>query len=373
MTKILLDLLFFTGARGGMESYVRQLYPEISKLRPDWELVALVSDEVDQQLFSWFPGELISISSRNGSAVNWAIGETFQVGQISKKLAVDLIHSPANIGPIWGKTPVILTIQDLLSFENPKLVGRLTGLFLRQLIRLSARHAKSILTISQSSKRSIEKHLPKIKGTIRVAELAGGNRQNLTSQLSVETTDSKVQILSGGNRLPHKNFKTLLKSLSLIDESQRPFLTITGGPVDDPLLSIVEDLGLENFVSLKGWLPQEKIEDLYRDSTLYVFPTLFEGFGLPVLEAMARECPVICSDIPVLREVGGEAAIYVDTTQPAKLATAIVETLKNKKLLKDLVDKGKDRASEFTWRKTALTTVDAIEQLLPNLESHLVN
>jgi glycosyltransferase involved in cell wall biosynthesis len=370
MTKVLLDLLFFTGARGGMESYVRQLYPEISKLRPDWELVALISDEVDQQLFSWFPGELISISSRNGSAINWAIGETFQVGLISKKFAVDLIHCPANIGPIWGKTPVILTIQDLLSFENPKFVGRLTGFFLRQLIRLSARHAKSILTISHSSKRSIEKHLPKIMGTIHVAELAGGNRQHQTTQLSVEKTDSKVQILSGGNRLPHKNFKTLLESLSLIDESQRPFLTITGGPADDPLLPIVEDLGLENFVSLKGWVPQEQIEELYRDSKLYVFPTRFEGFGLPVLEAMARECPVICSDISVLREVGGEAAIYVDTTQPAKLATAIIETLQNKQLLKNLVENGKDRANEFTWRKTAIKTVEAIEQLLPNLESH---
>ncbi|BAU98726.1 glycosyltransferase family 4 protein [Aurantimicrobium minutum] len=356
-----------------MESYVRQLYPEIAKQRPNWRLVALVSQETNLDLISWFPGEIVQMKIQNKSPFRWAFGEIISVNRFAKKIEANLIHSPANIGPIWGRTAVVLTLQDLLSFEKPQLFGQLTGVFLRTLIRMSANHAKSILTISQFSKLSIEKHLSPTKKKIKVSELAGGRVSNTPKKDNFSNQNrAKAQLLSGGNRLPHKNFEKLIQSLALIPEPERPLLVITGGSDNDPLAKLVTELALESYVELKSWIPQEQIEELYADSTIYVFPTLFEGFGLPILEAMSRGCPVICSDIPVLREVGGEAAIYVDTNSPAELAKVITQTLRDTSTLDVLASRGIQRASEFTWERTAEKTITVFEECLPNQEFGLL-
>src|SRR5262249_28127953 len=130
-------------------------------------------------------------------------------------------------------------------------------------------------------------------------------------------------LLAGGNRMPHKNFDTLLAAWETIPPAERPKLVITGSHGDDPLLPTVRRLGLDDDVELRGWVTADELADLYDRASAYVFPTRFEGFGLPVLEAMARGCPVIGSDIPVLHEVGGDDMVYFDPGDPVAMAAVI--------------------------------------------------
>jgi len=139
-----------------------------------------------------------------------------------------------------------------------------------------------------------------------------------------------------------------LTAPALLPEKTRPHLMITGSHGDDPLTPLVIELGLQNWVTLCGWLTPEALDTLYAESTLLVFPTFFEGFGLPVLEAMARGCPVVCSDIPVLHEVAGDAAVYVDSRDAIRLAESIGGLLSWPEELARLAASGLARAAEFT-------------------------
>jgi glycosyltransferase involved in cell wall biosynthesis len=171
-------------------------------------------------------------------------------------------------------------------------------------------------------------------------------------------------LLAVGNRMPHKNFPLLLEALALIPAASRPHLSVTGSHGDDPLTSLVASLGLEAWVSLRGWLSADELDGLYAESSLIVFPTLFEGFGLPVLEAMSRGCPVVCSDIPVLHEVAGDAAVYVAPQDAAGLAATISRLLDDPAELARLSGLGRERARTFSWARTARQTVASFQRAL---------
>lgn len=354
---ILVDLLFYTGTRGGMESYVREVYSRVREFSPDLTFVGLASSELAAVGAPWFPGELIDSGISSHNAARWALGEITAPSRVASRIHADMIHSPANIGPIFSRVPVVLTIQDVLSFRHPEFVPRISGIFLRWLIRAAARNAHRILTISSGSAADISFFLKIPRDEITVIPLAGSTPVDPSPGQPQVASDRRM-ILSGGNRLPHKNFESLVRALALIPEGIRPRLVITGGSRPDPLLPLVHELEMENWVDLRGWVTATELAELYSEATVYVFPTRFEGFGLPVLEAMARGCPVICSDIPVLRDVGGDAAIFVDTRDPAALAQEITSVLASTTLQEQARSRGYIQAQKFSWEKTASKTVE---------------
>jgi glycosyltransferase involved in cell wall biosynthesis len=156
--------------------------------------------------------------------------------------------------------------------------------------------------------------------------------------------------------MPHKNLERLIEAMGLIPAPIRPKLVITGSHGTDPLAPVVRAHHLEGWVSLRGWLSSEELEQLYSESTLLAFPSLFEGFGLPLIEAMARGCPVLCADIPVLREVGGAAVSYADPTDSAAWAGAIAKLVDSPDELTEMARRGRKRAAEFDWAHTAAAT-----------------
>lgn len=348
-----------------MESYVRHLYQELSVLNPTWKFFALASKELAAGDYSWFPGEVINSGISTSSSAKWALAETFQVQKSAHKVGADLIHSPANIGPQTRGVPVVLTVQDLLSFRHPEYVpGGIASRVLRSLIRRSVKAASEILTISESSAYDIRTYLDIENSHLTVVPLSGGH-----ADLALPTTRSQTTyfgarpfLLTGGNRLPHKNFATLLHALALIDPEHRPGLIVTGGSTPDPLKELVTTLALEQDVLLLNWVSTQELEDLYVNASLYVFPTRFEGFGLPVLEAMSRGVPVLCSDLPVLREVGGSAAMFCDTMSAPPLAAAISDIMANDQLRQKLSQDGRVQAAHFTWQKTAKATAEIFER-----------
>ena len=356
---ILVDLLFFTGKKGGMESYVREVYSRMPSEDAGVGFIALASSELSAGDTSWFPGDVIDSGISGENRVKWARGELFSVVGFAHRRGAALIHCPANLGPLYSRIPVVLTIHDLLPFRHPEYVPGAYSLILRTLIRLGARTARGILTVSMASRTDIRRYLDIKRTAVNVIPLAGE-----TCVLVSPENRRTDQLLAVGNRMPHKNFSTLLTALALLPENTRPHLVITGSHGDDPLTPLVAELGLQEWVSLRGWLTPEELDALYAESTLFVFPTFFEGFGLPVLEAMAHGCPVLCSDLPVLHEVAGDAAAYVDCHDAARLAASISGLLSSPEELARLATIGLARAEEFTWDRTAQQTLASFQRVL---------
>ena len=166
-------------------------------------------------------------------------------------------------------------------------------------------------------------------------------------------------LLAGGNRLPHKNWDGLLHALAHIPSEERPLLVVTGdGGTNDPLAGLRDALGLHADVVLTGWTSSADLQWLYRTAALYILPSRYEGFGLGVLEAMARGCPVLASDIPVLREVGGEAVAYVDSLDPRLMAGAITALIRDQQERERMSRAGERRAEEFPASATVARTWD---------------
>lgn len=351
MKRVLVDLLFFTGTKGGMESYVREVYSRLSPDDPDLEYVGFASSELAASDVSWFPGRVVDSRVSGEDRVAWARGELFTVASAARRLGADVVHCPANFGPMQSRVPVVLTIHDLLAFRHPEYVPGAHSRILRSMIRLGGRVARRILTPSEASRDDIVSFLGVPPERIEVVPLAGSAASDIAT-----TTRLDAQVLAVGNRMPHKGFETLLEAIALIERSRRPSLVITGSHGDDPLAPVVERLGLGDQVDLRGWLSRAELDRLYAESTALVFPTRFEGFGLPPLEAMARGCPVIVSDIPVIREVAGDAAVYFDPADPAAIADAILSLLGAPAELERMSRAGLARAADFSWEATAAAT-----------------
>ncbi|GAA1059536.1 glycosyltransferase family 4 protein [Agromyces bracchium] len=363
MTRILVDLLFHTGRKGGMESYVRELYPRLGELRPDLELVGLASTELVEAGAPWFPGELVASGRSGEDRVAWARGELLDVARRAARLDADLVHAPANLGPIRTRTPMVLTVHDLLPFRHPEYVPGPYAPVLRWMIRGAARAARRVLTVSDATAGDLTALFGVDRTRIDVVPLASGAPVGEGGR-AADTARSDDLVLAIGNRMPHKNFVALLEAVALLPVERRPRVVVTGSHDDDPLAPEVRRLGLEDRVRLERWVSADELERLYAEAALFAFPTRFEGFGLPLIESMARGVPVVASDLPVLREVGGEAARWVDPDDRAGLARAIDALLGDRAERERMSRAGLARAAGFSWERTARGTLDSFERAL---------
>jgi glycosyltransferase involved in cell wall biosynthesis len=170
--------------------------------------------------------------------------------------------------------------------------------------------------------------------------------------------DERPVAISVANNLPHKNLSVLVDAIALLDASERPALLVAGHGTDDGTLAEhATDLGVESDIRLLGHCSTDELESLYALAHCLVLPTLHEGFGLPVLEAMARAVPVLCSDIPALREVAGPAALYFDPREPEQIAARITDAIRDGATAARLRTAGLAQAARFSWRSAAEGTL----------------
>lgn len=350
MPLVLVDLLSYTGTKGGMETFARELYSHLGTIETDYQFVGLASTEFMTMDHSWFPGRVIGSGISGENRFSWAYGELFAVARWAKKLDVDLIHSPATLGPMFSAMPTILTVHDLLYFSHPKLMS--TGLYtrpVRWMEKRASRNAARIMTDSEASASDIRKYLKYPADRLEVVLLAGTPQK--TNQR--RAPEPGGLILATGNRRPHKNWAGLVRAMALVPIGVRPKLVVTGSRGDDPLRPIVDELSLHDWVELKSWVSSEELEDLYARATAVAMPSFCDGFCLPALDAMMSGIPVIISDIPVYREVTGDAALYFDPHNLQTIADAVVAITTDATLVASVTAKGFDRAKLFSWEKVS--------------------
>lgn len=357
--KVAVDLVYFTGRKGGTESYARELFAALGS-EPDLRFVGIANKELRGRAVDWFPGEIVHLPVSGESRVQWAAAVAFALGPRARTLRADLLHCPANFGPVIRLLPTVVTVHDLLPLRHPEWVPGGRAAAVRWLARRTIDAADRIIADSEATAGDVRQLAGRAAYDIDVVMLGA---PTVASVRSTRPT-ARPFLLSGGNRMPHKNFERLIEAWTLIPRAERPRLVITGSHGDDPLRDVVRRWCLEDDVELRGWVSADELADLYASASAYAFPTMFEGFGLPVLEAMAAGCPVVGSDLPVLREVGGDAMVYFDPTSPAGIAAAVRRVVGDPDLQRDLQAAGRRRAHQLTWEQAAARTAEVYRRLV---------
>jgi glycosyltransferase involved in cell wall biosynthesis len=358
---VLVDMLSFTGSKGGMEIYTRQLYRELGSMDTGLEFVALASKEGARLDTSWFPGEVIASPISGENRFIWAFGELVASSWWARRRGADLVHSPATLGPAYTSMPTVITIHDMLYWSHPELMA--TPLYtepVKWMERWGARNAAQVITDSQVSADEIVRYLDFPRDRLHVVPLAA--QASVAAAARPVSTENLV--LASGQRLPHKNWAGLVRALALLDEDIRPQLVITGARGEDPLQPLVDALDMHDWVTLKGWVDDDELAALKGRARAMAMPTLCEGFGLPVLEAMSIGLPVLASDIPVLREVGGDAALWFDPRSTRSIAESLQVVATQPQRMSELSAAGLARAQQFSWRRVAEETLHVFRRAL---------
>ncbi len=366
-----LDLLYLVpGETGGRETYARELVPALLERSPELELVAFVNRDAGAQLAAEL-GEgicavVLPISARRRG--QWALGELALVSVAARRARVELLHSMANFAPTWGGFRRVVTIHDLQYKAVPELLSWPMRAGTSALLVPAARRADRIIAVSAAGREEIVAGLGAARNRIDV--VPNGVRPASPSP-STNGVRERLGLGQGAvalavaTNLPHKNLTALIEALALLAPEERPMLVLVGhGTDEEALRARVAAAGLTETVRLLGARSIEELDSLYALATCLVLPTLHEGFGLPVLEAMARSLPVICSDIPALREVAGNAALYFDPRSPEHIATRMVEVITDQALADRLRELGRARAGAFSWSAAAEGTLASYRRAL---------
>jgi glycosyltransferase involved in cell wall biosynthesis len=278
---------------------------------------------------------------------------------------IDLFHGTMAMLPLAVRMPTVVTIYDLVLEKFPETMYWKNWLSLKTLMKVSARKASKIIAISENTKKDIIDYFGIDEEKIRVIYL--GVDSQFSPQPDPNEADALAKynltdgyILSVGTLEPRKNFHRLINAYKMVASSgqKTPKLVIIGGHGwgNEELGKLVRESGLDERVILAGYVPDEDIPVLYRNASVFVYPSLYEGFGLPPLEAMACGTPVITSNLSSIPEVVGDAAVLIDPYNTAEIAQAIASVLKNEGLRDSLRTSGLVRSKLFNWEKTARET-----------------
>jgi glycosyltransferase involved in cell wall biosynthesis len=370
-----LNLVYLVpGEIGGMEVYARELVPALAAADPGIELTAFINREAaDAELDLGAGVRTVVVPVRARNRVGWVGGEQLYLPRLGRRERIDVLHSLASTAPAGGAFARVTTIHDLIYRHFPEAHFGIRTLGMRVLVPLAGRRSDRIIAISHSTARDIERYLHVPPAKIDVIPQGYGDLPHRPTEPEAEhdvrrrwRLGDRQLVLTLSAKRPFKNLTRLLEALALIPASHRPVLVMPGyaTPYEQRLREHVRELGLEDDVRMPGWIPDSQLEGLWRTAACFVFPSLYEGFGAPVAEAMRRGVPVACSNRSSLPEVAGDAARYFDPEQPRQIAEAIEELLRDETRRAELVRRGFAQAARFTWAETARRTLETYERAI---------
>jgi glycosyltransferase involved in cell wall biosynthesis len=366
-----LNLVYLTpGETGGTEIYARELIPRLVAAAPQHRFTAFVNRRAAGTPGPWTElMEQVVVPVRAMNRFEWVRGEQQLLPRLAQRAGIELLHSLANTAPGRGRFVSVVTIHDLIYDVVPEARGGLRSRGMRLLLRLAARRADRIIAISATTRDDVRRRLgvPEAKIDVVPSGLGSPRRTPPVPQREIRRrleAGERPIVLSVSAKQPHKNLARLLGAVAAIPVPARPLLVLPGysTPHEAELRAHARALRVTDDVRFLGWVSEEELEGLYAVATCLVLPSLYEGFGLPVLEAMARGVPVACSGRAALAEVAGEAALLFDPESEPAIAQAIQHLLVDPQHAQQLAAAGRERAAMFTWDATACRTLRAYER-----------
>lgn len=282
-------------------------------------------------------------------------------------------HSPANIVPVRYKGKFCVTVHDLAIYRRPDLFPSRQGFSVKYIVPQSIDGASRIIAVSNSTKNDIVQFFEVDEAKVQVIyEGVEAQRFQLDSshpdmlaQVMAKYDISRDYLLFVGTLEPRKNLIRLLEAFYELlkrrpEIAKRYQLVLAGGKgwLYEEIFEEVTNRGLDEHVVFTGYLPAEDIPRIFAAATGFVYPSMYEGFGLPVLEAMAAGVPVITSNVSAMPEVAGEATLLVDPLDIEGISRAMERLLSDDELRRSLSEKGRARAQGFTWEKCAKETME---------------
>lgn len=276
---------------------------------------------------------------------------------------IDIFFSPAHYAPRWCPTPTVVVIHDLSYFYYPEEFLKKDLYQLKNWTQYSVKKAQKIIAVSKTTKKDIIKfyHIPEKN----IEVVYNGYQSNISNQQST-ISNFKPYILYIGTLQPRKHLITLIEAFHLLLKKKPEYNLIIAGKkgwLYEEIFARVKSLHLQNKIIFPGYVSDEEKAALYTNASLFVLPSLYEGFGIPLLEAMSYGCPVISSFASSLPEIGGDACLYFDPTNPQELVDDMIALIDDSSLRRDLIQKGKKRVQLFSWEKCGEETLEIIKRL----------
>lgn len=352
---LLINLSFLTPEPTGIGTYAANLFPQLQQLEP----TLLASQQIDN--YSWYqiPDNITPDRGPKGQ-INRLLWTQFKLPKIYDKLQSSLIFSPIPEAPLYSKCRYIVTVHDLIPLRFPQKFSRLTAYF-RYYIPQVLRQAEHIICDSQATATDVANFYHISSQKMTAIPLACDNINFRYLDLP-----AKNYFLYTGRHDPYKNLERLIAAFASLADRANYELWLAGPPNAYTPQSIaqVEQLGLQSLVKFLGYVPYSQLPVLMNQAIALVFPTLWEGFGLPILEAMACGTPVIASNLSSMPEVAGDAALLVNPYSVGEIAAAMQTVATDSKVRSHLKKASLARSAEFSWHKTGQATAKILQQYL---------
>ncbi len=369
--RIGLNAIFLEPRMGGLETYVRDLLPQLVRLAPQSRFSLFCSPGGHDYLRgeSWAADVELIVHPLIGRRGLKALTELTLLGPVAGR-RVDLLHSVAMTAPLRTRAVNVVTLADIIWLVAPDPGEVATTRLWRAIVPPVARRADRVITLSRSSAEDIVDRLGVARERIDVVALAAGGsdrvsptpERELRAQLGL---GEGPVVLTVAAKKVHKNLARLLRAmLAVVERWPSAVLVMPGNPTpyEQELRALAAELSLEANVVFPPYVSAPDLEGLYALASCFVFASLHEGFGIPILEAMRRGVPVACSRASALPEVAGEAARYFDPWEVGDIAAAILEILEDRALARHLSAAGVAREAQFTWEQTARGTLASYER-----------
>jgi glycosyltransferase involved in cell wall biosynthesis len=371
--KIGINLLYLLpGVVGGTETYALSLLQALGQIDQQNEyIVFLNSESVGLELPVQANFEAVVCPVRARSRMARYLWEQSVLPLQARRHHLDLLHSLGYVQPLHLACPSVVTIHDLNFHNLGRWMPKMKRAVLRFFVTRSAQKADHILTVSEFSKSQLEEILgiPKDKITVTYNAVKKRSTDVLPfAELQQRYDIQKPYVLGLSSPSPHKNMAGLIKAFALVQGKgfSKSHLVLAGHPPTDKgsLDELIKRTKLRDSVFFTSYVPDEVLSSLYAHAELFVFPSLYEGFGIPLLEAFAHGTPVASSNAASLPEIGGDAVLYFDPRNIEEMAGVIVRLLQDEGLRNTLVAKGKERTKGFTWEKSARETLKVYNKIV---------
>ena len=361
-----------TYRQAGVSRYIEALLRELPRVAPHDELVVFTGPDAARDERAFDPKiEWRHSGLPTGKPLVRVVWEQTMGPLATRRARVDVMHFPVNVVSLPPGAPQVVTVHDLAFHHFPEQYPAAKQRYLRLMTRLSVSRARRVIAVSEATRQDIIRlyGLP-AERIVTVPNGIGSEMQPLppdeVAEFRREQGLPEDFLLFLGTLQPRKNLETLLRAYATITNDVDWPLIVAGGTgwQYDRIFQLVRQLELVERVRFVGYVAGTQLPLWYNAATLFVYPSLYEGFGLPVLEAMACGTPVIAANTSSLPEVAGDAGLLVDPRSVRGLASTMLMVARDGELRQQLGQRGRERAREFSWTRTAELTVEVYRQAL---------
>ncbi len=346
-------LYLIPGGVGGTEIYLRELLLALGRADKTNEYFVFTNFETGANLvpkqanFQWKPQALRA--RFRPARILW---EQTVLPLEASRYRLDVLFNPGFTAPIFAPCPCVTVFHDLQHKRHPEYFRWFDLPFWRLLLWASAHRSRQLIAVSEATREDLL-HFYRLDAG-RVTVISHGVE---AAFFALDRTVIEPYVLCVSTLHPHKNLDRLIRAYARRKRDFRLVLAGMRGFHAESLDALIAELGVADSVQLIGWIPREDLYRWYGRARAFMYPSTFEGFGLPVLEAMAAGVPVACSDIPPLREVAGDAALFFDPLDEDSIVAALDRILTDDALRRGLSQAGPQRARQFTWERAAERTL----------------